>query len=111
MLNVFAIGNLTRDPEKTETGCRFVVACNAPNDNVDYLTVFAYGKAAEAVLQCMVKGCKVAVTGRLHCDIRETDDNVWLNETVNASAVEFLTTKARTEVDTEESKPRKRFNR
>ena len=108
MLNVFAIGNITRDPEKTETGCRFVMACNAPNDTVDYLTVFAYGKVAEAVLQCMGKGCKVAVTGRLHCDIHETDDNVWLNETVSASAIEFLTPKDRPEAD---NKPKKRFNR
>ena len=111
MLNVFAIGNLTRDPEKTETGCRFVVACNAPNDTVDYLTVFAYGKCAEATLQYMGKGCKVAVTGRLHCDIHETDDNVYLNETVSASSVEFLTSKAKAEVESADNKPKKRFNR
>lgn len=111
MLNVFAIGNLTRDPEKTETGCRFTMACNAPNDTVDYLTVFAYGKAAEAVLQCMGKGCKVAVTGRMHFDIRETDDNVYLNVTVSASAIEFLTKKAPAEADSTDSKPKKRFNR
>ena len=111
MLNVFAIGNLTRDPEKTETGCRFVVACNAPNDTVDYLTVFAYGNGAEATLKYMGKGCKVAVMGRLHCDIHETDDNVYLNETVSASSVEFLTTKAGPEADPADSKPKKRFNR
>lgn len=111
MLNVFAIGNVTRDPEKTETGCRFVVACNAPNETVDYLTVFAYGKCAEAMLQYMDKGCKVAVTGRLHCDIHETDDNVYLNETVSASTVELLSRKARAEADPADSKPKKRFNR
>lgn len=111
MLNVFAIGNLTRDPEKTETGCRFVVACNAPNDTVDYLTVFAYGKAAESVLQYLDKGDKVAVTGRLHCDIHETDDNIYLNETVSASAIEFLTKRAQAEADPTDSKPKKRFSR
>lgn len=111
MLNVFAIGNLTCDPEETENGCRFVIACNAPNDTVDYLTVFAYGKGAEATLKYMGKGCKLAVTGRLHCDIRETDDNVYLNETVSASTVDFLTTKVRPEADPADSKPKKRFNR
>ena len=111
MLNVFAIGNLTRDPEKTETGCRFVIACNAPNDTVDYLTVFAYGKPAESVLQYLDKGDKVAVTGRLHCEIHETDDNIYLNETVSASAIEFLSKKDRHEADTTESKPKKRYTR
>lgn len=111
MLNVFAIGNLTRDPEKTETGCRFTMACNAPNDTVDYLTVFVYGKMAESVLQYLDKGDKVAVTGRLHCDIHETDDNIYLNETVSASAIEFLTKKARAEADSTDTKPKKRFNR
>lgn len=111
MLNVFAIGNLTCDPEKTETGCRFAVACNAPNDTVDYLTVFAYGKAAESVLQYLDKGDKVAVTGRLHCNIHETDDNIYLNETVSASAIEFLTKKSSAESASTDSKPKKRFNR
>lgn len=111
MLNVFAIGNLTRDPEKTETGCRFVVACNAPNDIVDYLTVFAYGRAAESVLQYLDKGDKVAVTGRMHCDIHETEENIYLNETVNASSIEFLTKKTRAEADSTDSKPKKRVNR
>ena len=111
MLNVFAIGNLTRDPEKTETGCRFTMACNAPNDTVDYLTVFSYGKAAEAVLMHVTKGVKVAVTGRLHCAIHETDDNVYLNETVNASAIEFLTKPGAVETDHADSKTKKRFNR
>lgn len=111
MLNVFAIGNLTRDPEKTENGCLFVVACNAPNDTVDYLTVFAYGKAAESVLQYLHKGDKVAVTGRMHCNIHETNDNIYLNETVNASAIEFLTTMDRAKADSTDSKTKKRFNR
>ena len=112
MLNVFAIGNLTRDPEETENGCRFVIACNAQNDNVDYLTVFASGKAAEAVLKYKHKGDKIAVTGRLHCAIHETDDNVYLNETVSACYVEFLNSRNESEnSDRNESKPKKRFNK
>lgn len=111
MLNVFAIGNLTRDPEKTDKGCRLSIACNAPDETVDYLTVFAYGKAAESVLQYLGKGDKVAVTGRFHCNIHETEENIYLNETVSASAIEFLTKKAQAEVDSTDGKPKKRFNR
>lgn len=113
MLNVFAIGNLTRDPEQTENGCRFVVACNAPNDTVDYLTVYCSGKAAEAVLKYKHKGDKIAISGRMHCDIRETDDNVYLNETVSAVYVEFLNNSRNDKEDTDraENKGKKRFNR
>lgn len=114
MLNVFAIGNLTRKPEETENGCCFVIACNGTNDRVDYLTVFAYGKAAEAVLKYMSKGDKVAVSGRLHCAIHETSDNVYLDEIVSASFVEFLNTKNRNDTedtDRTESKGKKRFNK
>lgn len=90
MLNVFAIGNLTRDPEKTDKGCRLSIACNAPDDTVDYLTVYAYGKAAESHLANLHKGDKVGVNGRLHCNITEAGDNIYLNENVYAYSVEYL---------------------
>lgn len=92
MLNVNAIGNLTRDPEKTEKGARFTVACSSGKDTVDYLTVYTYGKSAENALEYLHKGNKVAISGRMHCDIRETDDDVYLNEYVNADYVEYLYT-------------------
>lgn len=112
MLNVFAIGNLTRDPEKTEHGCRFCIACNAGNDTVDFLTIYAYGNTADACLQYLNKGNKVAVTGRMHCYISESGDNVYLNEVINATTLDFLST--RKPEQKEESKPqetRKKYNR
>lgn len=112
MLNVFAIGNLTRDPEEIENGCRFVIACNAPNDTVDYLTVYCSGKAAEAVLKYKHKGEKIAVTGRMHCAIHETEDSVYLNETVSAVYVEFLNSGNKSEdAERTENRGKKRFNR
>lgn len=90
MINIYAIGNLTRDPEKTDKGCRLSVACNAPDDTVDYLTVYVYGKLAESVISNLHKGDKVGVNGRMHCNIRENDDNVYLNENVYAYTIEYL---------------------
>lgn len=92
MLNVFAIGNLTRDPEKTEHGCRFGIACNAGKDTVDYMTVYAYGNTADACMQYLNKGNKVAVTGRMHFYISESGDNVYLNGVINATTIDFLST-------------------
>ena len=103
MFNAFVIGNLTRDPEKTEHGCRFGIACNAWNDTVDYMTVYVYGKTADACMQYLSKGNRVAVTGRMHCNISEYDDKVYLNEDINATAIDFLST--RKPEQKEESKP------
>lgn len=90
MINIYAIGNLTRDPEKTDNGCRLSVASNSLNDTVDYLTVYCYGKAAENHLQNLHKGDRVGVAGRLHCNITESNDNIYLNENVYAYGIEYL---------------------
>lgn len=102
MINIYAIGNLTRDPEKTDKGCRINIACNAPDDIVDYLTVYAYGKAAETHLANLHKGDKVGVNGRLHCNITESGDNIYLNENVYAYSLEYL---KRNTSDTENKEP------
>lgn len=103
MFNAFVIGNLTRDPENTEHGCRFGIACNAGNETVDYMTIYAYGNTADACLQYLNKGNKVAVMGRMHCYISESGDNVYLNEVINATTIDFLST--RKQEQKEESKP------
>ena len=105
MFNAFVIGNLTRDPEKTEHGCRFGIACNAGNDTVDYMTIYAYGNTADACLQYLNKGNKVAVTGRMHCYISESNDNVYLNEVINATTIDFLSTRKPEQERKEGSKP------
>ena len=110
MINIFAIGNLTRDPEKTDKGCRINIACNAPGDTVDYLTVYAYGKAAEIHLAYLHKGDKVGVNGRLHCNITEARDNIYLNENVYAYSIEYLTKRKPQESENKptESEPEQR---
>ena len=114
MINIYAIGNLTRDPEKTDKGCRLSIACNAPDDTVDYLTVYAYGKAAETHIANLHKGDKVGVNGRLHCNITETKDNIYLNENVYAYSIEYLTKRkppesANKEQENSEPEQRKRY--
>lgn len=112
MFNAFVIGNLTRDPEKTEHGCRFSIACNAWNDTVDYMTIYAYGNTADACLQYLNKGNKVAVTGRMHCYISESADNVYLNEVINATTIDYLTTrKLEQKEESKTQETRKKYNR
>lgn len=109
MINIYAIGNLIRDPEKTDKGCRLSIACNALDDTVDYLTVYAYGKAAETHLANLHKGDKVGVNGRLHCNITESGDNIYLNENVYAYSIEYLKRKSpESENKPAESEPEQR---
>lgn len=103
MLYCNAIGNLVREPEKTEKGARIVLACNNNRDIVDYVNVYLYGKMAENALQYLTKGNKVAVNGAFHCEIRETDDNVYLNEYMNASYIEYLYTGNKEKEDNKEN--------
>ena len=108
MINIYAIGNLTSDPGKTDKGCRLSIACNALDDTVDYLTVYAYGKAAETHLANLHKGDKVGVNGRLHCNITESGDNIYLNENVYAYSIEYLKRKP-SETENKEPEQKKRY--
>lgn len=100
MTKVFLIGNLTRDPELTETAagvpvCRFSVAVNRRVDGeqtADFYNVTAWRKTAEAVAQYTKKGNKIAVYGDLQ--IRQYEDRIGIKRTsvdVTAQDVEFLT--------------------
>ena len=102
MTKVFLIGNLTRDPELTETAagvpvCRFSVAVNRRVDGeqtADFYNVTAWRKTAEAVAQYTKKGNKIAVYGDLQ--IRQYEDRSGIKRTsvdVTAQDVEFLTPK------------------
>ena len=73
MTKVFLIGNLTRDPELTETSggvpvCRFGVAVNrgyGENRATDFYNVTAWRRLGEQVAQYTKKGNKIAVYGDL----------------------------------------------
>ena len=102
MTKVFLIGNLTRDPELTETAggvtvCRFAVAVNrgyGDNRVTDFYNVTAWRRLGEQVAQYTKKGNKIAVYGDLQ--IRQYDANDGTRRTsvdVIAQDVEFLTPK------------------
>lgn len=102
MTKVFMIGNLTRDPELTETAggvqvCRFSVAVNrgyGDDRTTDFYNVTAWRKTAEAVARYTKKGNKIAVCGDLQIRQYEANDGTRRTSVdVIAQDVEFLTPK------------------
>lgn len=104
MNKVFLIGNLTRDPELSETNsgiavCRFSVAVNRRRtgdgeQQTDFFNVTAWRGLAETVARYCKKGNKVAVSGTIQ--IRQYEDRDGQKRTsvdVIADEVEFLTPK------------------
>ena len=106
MNKVFLIGNLTRDPELTETAsgvavCHFAIAVNrnyAGQDGeraTDFFNCTAWRGQAENIARMCKKGQKVAVTGSIQ--LRNYEDNQGAKRTavdIIAQEVEFLTPKA-----------------
>ncbi|MBO5712779.1 MAG: single-stranded DNA-binding protein [Clostridia bacterium] len=104
MNKVYLIGNLTRDPELSETStgvafCRFAVAVNRPfanaegNREVDFFNVIVWRGLAENCGRFLKKGSKVAVVGSLQNRSYEDKEGVKRTATdIVASEVEFLNT-------------------
>ncbi len=119
MNKVFLIGNLTRDPELSETSsgismCRFSIAVNrgfASGDNereTDFFNITAWRGAAENVAKFCKKGNKVAVTGSIQLHNYEDKDGIKRTAVdIVASEVEFLSSKSSSEgyTPTSKSKP------
>ena len=111
MNKVFLIGNLTRDPEMSETNsgvpmCRFAIAVNrsySSNDGerqTDFFNVTAWRGLAENVGKYCKKGNKVAVSGSIQ--IRNYEDNQGNRRTavdVVAQDIEFLTSRSQSSGD------------
>lgn len=107
MNKVFLIGNLTRDPELTETSsgtqiCRFGMAVNRQYTSsdgereTDFFNVTAWRGTAENIARYCKKGHKVAVLGSVQ--IRSYEDRDGVKRTavdIVAQDVEFLTQRAR----------------
>lgn len=102
MTKVFLIGNLTHDPELTETAagvpvCRFSVAVNRGSGDdrtADFYNVTAWRGLGETVAKFTKKGNKVAVAGDLILRQYEGNDGVRRTSVdVIAQNVEFLTPK------------------
>ena len=106
MNKVFLIGNLTRDPELTETAsgvavCHFAIAVNrnyAGQDGerqTDFFNCTAWRGQAETIQRFCKKGNKVAVTGSIQLRNYEDNQGVKRNAVdIIVQDVEFLTPKA-----------------
>ena len=103
MNKVFLIGNLTRDPELSETTsgvslCRFSIAVNRSYSGAggerqtDFFNCVAWRGLGENVARYAKKGNKVAVSGSI--ELRNYEDNQGVKRTgvdIVAQDVEFLT--------------------
>ena len=121
MNKVFLIGNLTRDPELTETSggvsvCHFSIAVNRNYTSgdgerqTDFFNVTAWRGLADTVSRFCKKGSKVAVS--VSIQLRNYEDNSGQKRTavdIIAQDVEFLSSKNQNQgddyYDTGESKP------
>ena len=102
MNKVFLIGNLTRDPEISQTNggvsvCHFAIAVNRPYTSqdgerqTDFFNVTAWRGLADTIARCVKKGSKVAVSGSIQ--MRNYEDNQGQRRTavdIIAQDVEFL---------------------
>ncbi len=105
MNKVILVGNLTRDPELTETPsgvavCRFSIAvsrdyANADgNRDVDFFNITVWNRRAENCGKYLKKGNKVAIVGSIQTRSYEDKDGIKRNVTdIVANEVEFLTPK------------------
>ncbi len=104
MNKVYLIGNLTRDPELSETTsgiafCRFSIAVNRTfanadgNREADFFNITVWRNQAENCSKFLKKGSKVAIVGSLQN--RSYEDKEGVKRTVTdivASEIEFLST-------------------
>ena len=118
MNKVFLIGNLTRDPELTETAggvavCHFAIAVNRNYTSqdgerqTDFFNCTAWRGQAETIARYTKKGNKVAVTGSVQ--LRNYEDNQGIKRTavdIIVQDVEFLTPKASDGFDDDMDAPR-----
>jgi single-strand DNA-binding protein len=120
MNKVYLIGNLTRDPEVSETSsgvayCRFSIAVNRNftnadgNREADFFNIIVWRAQAENCGKFLKKGSKIAVVGSLQNRSYEDKDGVKRTVTdIVASEVEFLTTNRGDEDGDEPVKPIKK---
>ncbi|MCD8371705.1 MAG: single-stranded DNA-binding protein [Clostridia bacterium] len=110
MNKVYLIGNLTRDPELTETSagtpiCRFSIAVNRRARNnadgerkADFYRITAWRQLGETVARYAKKGNKVAVIGDIELNSYTDKEGVERTSVdVTASDVEFLTPRGASE--------------
>ena len=109
MNKLYLIGNLTRDPEMSETPggiayCRLGLAVNRPytgtdgNRETDFFNITVWRAQAENCGRYLKKGSKVAIVGSIQNRTYEDKDGNKRQVTdIIASEVEFLTVKSQSE--------------
>jgi len=119
MNKVYLIGNLTRDPELSETGsgltlCRFAIAVNrnySSSDGerqTDFFNITVWRALAENCGKYLKKGSKVAVVGSLqNRSYEDKDGNKRSVTDIVASEVEFLSSKSSGDAMDDEPAPRR----
>lgn len=119
MNKVFLIGNITRDPELSETNsgiavCRFSIAVNRrrvsadAEQQTDFFNVTAWRGLAETVARYCKKGNKIAVIGQIQIRAYEGNDGAKKTSVdVVAEEVEFLSPKSNDEARTAEEPKKK----
>ena len=113
MNKVILIGNLTRDPELSETPsgvavCKFSLAVSRDytnaegNRDTDFFNITVWRGRAENCGKYLKKGNKVAIVGSLQTRSYEDKDGIKRNVVdIIASEVEFLTPKQQANQDEE----------
>lgn len=121
MNKVFLIGNLSKDPETSETSsgtayCRFTIAVNRPftdadgNRQADFFNCIAWNNLALNCGKFLAKGRKVAVIGSLQNRAYETQNGERRTVTdVIAKNVEFLTPRDNEEKPAKPTRPQQQY--
>lgn len=101
MNKIILIGNLTRDPELTETAqgkklCRFTIAVGRTFDKekTDFFSCSAWEQKAEVIAKYVRKGNKLCVIGRLEINETEKDGVKTRHHNIIVEEIEFLTPKS-----------------
>ena len=117
MNRVFLIGNLTRDPELSETPngislCRFGIAVNRNYSSadgerqVDFFNITVWRAQAENCGRYLKKGSKVSVVGSLqNRSYEDKDGNKRQVTDIIANEVEFLSVRNQSETSGEADLP------
>ena len=116
MNRVILIGNLTKNPELSQTNnglsvCKFTVAVSRSygKQETDFFTVITWRAQADNCARFLTKGSKVAISGSIQNRSYDGNDGTkrYVTEIV-ADEVQFLTTKGANDEDapdTNELKP------
>lgn len=104
MNEIILIGNLTRDPELTETAqgkklCKFTIAVDRSFDKekTDFFSCSAWEQKAEVIAKYVRKGNKLCIVGRLEINETEKDGVKTRHHNIIVEEFEFLTPKSETD--------------